>query len=88
MEAIVRTKVGMPTLRIDIPEQLNTEYVIKYLDMADELCEVAALQIARETPNVPTRGLGLEKIFRGHSRPVSREVLAKLGGTIYCNASR
>ena len=46
MEAIVPTKIGMPTLRTDLPEQSNIEYVIKDLDMADELCEEAAVRIA------------------------------------------
>ena len=46
MEAIVPTEIGMPTLRTDIPEQSNTESVIKDLEMADELREEAAMQIA------------------------------------------
>ena len=46
MEAIVLTVIGMPTLRTNIPEQSNTESVIKELDMADELREVAAVRIA------------------------------------------
>ena len=37
MEAIILTKIGMSTLRTDIPKQLNAEYVIKDLDMAEEL---------------------------------------------------
>ena len=36
MEAIVPTEISMPTLQTDTPEKLNTEYVIKDLDMADE----------------------------------------------------
>ena len=43
MEAIVPTEIGMPTLRTDRPKQLNTEYVIKDLDMAEKLREVAAV---------------------------------------------
>ena len=39
MKAIIPTEIGMPTLRTDIPEQSNTESIIKDLDMADELCE-------------------------------------------------
>ena len=46
MEAIVPTEIGMPTLRIDTPEQSNTDSVIKDLDMADELREAVAVQIA------------------------------------------
>ena len=43
MEAIVPTEISMPTLRTDMPEQSNTESVIKDLDMADELREAAAV---------------------------------------------
>ena len=46
MEAIVPTEIGMLTLRTDIPKQSNTESVIKDLDMADKLCEAAAVRIA------------------------------------------
>ena len=46
METIVPTEIGMPTLRTDMPEQSNAEFVIKDLDMADELHEVVAVQIA------------------------------------------
>ena len=46
MEAIVRTKIGMPTLRRDLPEQSNTETMIKDLDTADELRETTAMRIA------------------------------------------
>ena len=46
MEAIVPIEIGMPTLRIDLPKQPNAETVIKDLDMANELLEVAVVQIA------------------------------------------
>ena len=46
MEAIIPTEIGMLTLRTDIPEQSNTESVIKDLDMVDELREAAAVRIA------------------------------------------
>ena len=46
MEAIVLTEIDMPTLRTDIPEQSNTESVINDLDMAYELREAMAVQIA------------------------------------------
>ena len=36
----------MPMIRTDIPEQSNSKSVIKDLDMADELHEVAVVQIA------------------------------------------
>ena len=37
MEAIIPTKIGMPILWIDVPEQANAELVIKDLDLVDEL---------------------------------------------------
>ena len=43
IEAIVPTEISMPTLQTDIPEQSNTECVIKDLDMADELHEAVAV---------------------------------------------
>ena len=46
MEVIISTEIGMPTLRIDVPEQLNTESVIKDLDTTDELLETVAVRIA------------------------------------------
>ena len=46
MEAIVPTEIGIPTLRIDLLEQLNAESAIKDLDTTDELREAAAVRIA------------------------------------------
>ena len=46
MEAIVLIEIGMPMLRIDLPEQSNTETMIKYLDMADELRKATVVRIA------------------------------------------
>ena len=46
MEAIIPTKIGMPTLRIEIPEEANAEAVSKDLDMKEELREAAAVRIA------------------------------------------
>ena len=46
MEAIIPTKIGMPTIRIGIPEEASTEAIINDMDMADELREVAAVFIA------------------------------------------
>ena len=46
MEAIIPTEIGMPTLRKDMPEQLNTEFIIKELDMIDELRKTAAVRVA------------------------------------------
>ena len=45
-EAIIPTEIGMPTLRTDIPEQLNTESLIKDLDIIDKLREAVAVRIA------------------------------------------
>ena len=37
MEAIIPTEIGMPTIRSDMLEQENAEFVIKDLDTVDEL---------------------------------------------------
>ena len=36
----------MPTIRTEIPEEVNTKVIIKDLDTADELREVAAIHIS------------------------------------------
>ena len=36
-EAIIPTKIGMPTIRSDMPEQENAELVLKDLDMVNKL---------------------------------------------------
>ena len=46
MKVIIPTEIGMPTLRIGIPEEANAEAVTKDLDMADELCEATVVRIA------------------------------------------
>ena len=46
IEAIVLTEISMPTLRTDLPKQLNVETMIKDLDEADELHEAVAVRIA------------------------------------------
>ena len=46
MEAIIPTKIGMPTIWENIPEQRNTYLMIKDLDIVDELRESAAIHIA------------------------------------------
>ena len=38
--------MDMPTLRTDLPEQSNAETMMKDLDTAVELCEVATVRIA------------------------------------------
>ena len=46
MEAIIPTKIGMPTILTDVPEQGNTNLMVKDLDTLDELRESAAIRIA------------------------------------------
>ena len=46
MEAIILTKIGMPTLRTRILEEATAEAVTKDLDMKNELHEAAVVCIA------------------------------------------
>ena len=46
MEAIIPTEIGMSTIRTDVPEEGNTNLMIKDLDTLDELRESAAIRIA------------------------------------------
>ena len=46
MEAIIPTKIGMPTLQTEIPEKDNAKAITKDLDITDELREAAAVRIA------------------------------------------
>ena len=46
MEAIIPIEIGMPTLRIEIPEEANTEALTKDLDMTDELREATTVSMA------------------------------------------
>ena len=45
IEAIIPTKIGMPTLRSEIPEKGNVDAITKDLYMTEELCEVATVHI-------------------------------------------
>ena len=45
MEAVIPTKIGVPMLRIEILEKVNTETISKDLDMIDELCETTTVHI-------------------------------------------
>ena len=45
MEAIIPTKIGLPTIRTDTPKSGNTELVVRELDASDELREAAAIRI-------------------------------------------
>ena len=77
-----KLKFGMPMLRTDIPEELNTESMMKNLDMVDELREVAIVRIAsyhRRLENVYNRrvkprmfqpgDLVLRKVFENTADP-------------------
>ena len=46
MEAIIPTKIGMPTIQTDISEEGNGEAITKDLDTTDKLWEAAAMSIA------------------------------------------
>ena len=86
MEAIVQTEIGMPTLRTDIPEQSNTKFVIRDLDMADDLHEAAAVRITsyhRRLANLYNRcvkprmfqpgDLVLRKFFENTANPSAKK---------------
>ena len=46
MEAIILTEIGMPIVRIEIPEKANAEVIAKDLDTTDKLREVAVVRMA------------------------------------------
>ena len=46
MEAIILTKICVPTIHTDVPEKINAELIIKNLDVVNELRESAAVRIA------------------------------------------
>ena len=46
MEAVIPTEIGMPTLRVDMPEQSNTKFIIEELDTTNELREIAVVRVA------------------------------------------
>ena len=46
IEAIIPTKIGMPTVQAETPEKANAEALVKDLDTTDELREAAAVCIA------------------------------------------
>ena len=46
MEAIIPTEIGMPSIRAKIPKKANVEAITKYIDITNELREVAAVRIA------------------------------------------
>ena len=101
MEAIIPIKIGMPTLRTDMPEQLSTESLIKDLDTADELLQTTAVLVASYhrrleklynrlvKPRVFQPGdLVLRKVFENTTDLVARNFQANLARAIYYNTSR
>ena len=58
MEDIILTEIGMPTLRIGIPEEANAEAITKDLDMVKTGKPV---QQAGKTVNLPRWRPSLEK---------------------------
>ena len=42
---IIPTKIGVPTLRTEIPKKANTKAIAKDLDMAGELREAATVRM-------------------------------------------
>ena len=73
MVAIIPTEIGIPTLRIGIPEEVNAETITKYLDMENKLRQDPAVRIvstaktsklvqqASKIANIPRRRPSLEK---------------------------
>ena len=45
MEAVIPTKIGLPTIRTATPESENAESVARELDMSDEVREAATIRI-------------------------------------------
>ena len=86
MEAIIPTKIGMPTLRTGIPEEANAKVVTKDLDMGDELREAATVCIASYQQRLESlynrrvklrtfqdRDLDLRNIFENMANPADRK---------------
>ena len=46
MEAVIPTKIGLPTGRTTMPDLVNEESMVKELETIDELQEVTAIQMA------------------------------------------
>ena len=62
MEVIIRTEIGMPTLRTNVLEQLSTKSMIKDLDTTDELRETTVVRIA-------SYHLQLENLYNRRVKP-------------------
>ena len=89
MEAKIPTEISMPTLQTDMPKQSNTKFIIKELDKADELREIAAVRIAsyhRQLENLYNRcikprlfqpgNLVLRKVFENTANIVAEKFQA------------
>ena len=46
MEAVIPTKIGLPTIRTTMPESENAGSVVRELDTSDELREAEAIRVA------------------------------------------
>ena len=84
MEAVIPTKIGLPTIRTAMPESENAESVVRELDASDELREAAAIRVAsyqcrlensynkRVKPRVFQPGdLVLRKVFENTADPTA-----------------
>ena len=86
MEAIIPTEIGVPTLRTEIHEKVNTEAIAKDLDMTDELREVATVRITSYKQRMANlcnkhvkqcafraRDLVLRRVFENTADPAARK---------------
>ena len=83
MEAIILMEIGMPTIRVEIPEKANAEAIDKDLDTTEELREAATVRIAsylqrlvnlcnrRVKPRIFLLGeLVLRRVFENKANPI------------------
>ena len=93
MEAVIPTKIGLPTIRAAALESENAESVVKELDASDELREAAAIRVAsyqsrlansynkRVKPRVFQPGdLVLRKVFENTADPTTGKFQANWEG--------
>ena len=86
MEAVIPTKIDLPTIQTATPKSENVELVVRELDASDELREVAAIRVAsyqrclassynkRVKPRVFHPGyLVLRKVFENTADPTIRK---------------
>ena len=84
MEAVIPTKIGLPTLRITTPKSKNDGSMIKELDTSDELREAVAIRVTsyqrrlanfynnRVRPRVFQPGdLVLRRVFENNADPMA-----------------